>query len=804
MPLGRQGNGSTSSSQSRELRCTSRFRLQRYSTVYVWEEMTKYPNPTRSVHSGSQMSETAPRFVGDLSTEQFISKLAQDETGKRQHYRPIYSLHKWWARRPGTLFRSIILLATRPELRESLFQTDAAGNLSSKSAYFSMHSLNDLIILDPFMGGGTTLVEANRLGAKVIGCDLNPVAYWVVRETLKPIDLEKLRNYFLVLERTAGERIKSLYRTRCVHCGNSADTLYVFWIRAIPCALCNHAVPLYKRTLLNEGHSRNRPLSPLNPATVFCPDCKSIFLWGGEGEAHCPECKHHFAPYEGTYDQGKYRCPSCETPQNLLDTLRDGARLSDRPVAIEYWCSCCQARLYKALDIEDRDLLRKVEDEYESKKAHLVIPHQAIPMGSSSRRWIQHGYTHYRDVFNARQILALNYLIEAIREIEEEEYRNAFYTILSNMLEYNNMMTPYNYPNRKLHHLFNYHALPLTTTPVENAVWGASEEGAGTFVNCYKRYENAKRYAQMPYERYKDASGQVVTIPMKQEHISAAFVRSFHELSETSRGALLFCRDSSRLPEIPDKSVDFVITDPPYYDSIHYSELSNFFYVWLSRLASCPHFTTELVPTEQEAIVNKGMDKGEEQYLELLRSVFRECHRVLKDEGKLIFTFHHTKPEAWWVVFKAVIGSGFHIADYFAVQSEYRVNPHIRNKQALDMDLVIVCQKMLQPHASVPESPADALNRATELVGKHGGYSQRNLVFLHFVGELLRSASCLAEHSEVSYSWFESALKAFDTLYKERTDPNGACTANTAAQLALFESKTEYNGANHGQESKSD
>ncbi|MGQ9487951.1 MAG: DUF1156 domain-containing protein [Armatimonadota bacterium] len=62
------------------------------------------------------MTEVSKRFVPNLIVEKAISKLAQDETGKRQYYRPIYSLHKWWARRPGTLFRAVILLAT---LRES-------------------------------------------------------------------------------------------------------------------------------------------------------------------------------------------------------------------------------------------------------------------------------------------------------------------------------------------------------------------------------------------------------------------------------------------------------------------------------------------------------------------------------------------------------------------------------------------------------------------------------------------------------------------------------------------------------------
>ena len=127
------------------------------------------------------------KFV-DSYTEDMISRLAQDETGKRQYYRPVYSLHKWWARRPGALFRSIILRASNPD--HPLF-LKTHGALSQESHYFQSHHLENIVILDPFMGGGTTLVEANRLGAKVIGCDLNPVSFWVVRETLKPIDLKK-------------------------------------------------------------------------------------------------------------------------------------------------------------------------------------------------------------------------------------------------------------------------------------------------------------------------------------------------------------------------------------------------------------------------------------------------------------------------------------------------------------------------------------------------------------------------------------------------------------------------------------
>jgi putative DNA methylase len=745
-------------------------------------------DPTQGVPSGNQTRSEDTRYAPSLLVEQLISKLSQDETGKRQHYRPIYSLHKWWARRPGSLFRAIILLATHPEWRESLLRLNPLGDLDVHTPYFASHDLSDWVIFDPFMGGGTTLTEANRMGAKVIGCDINPVAYWIVRESLKEVDIARLDTYFEQLSASAGAAIREMYRTRCASCGADAETLYAFWVRSIPCLHCGRVVLLHKRCLLNEGLSRNRPVSASNPATVFCPECLCLFAWSGGQPAKCPHCGATFNPREGNYDEGYYRCTCRETPLSLLDTIRNGARLSEQLVAIEYWCPACLDRLYKSPDADDIHLLAQIQHQFCEAEAEQILPDQQIPLGTSSRRWIEHGYRRYRDIFNARQLLAFNTLIRAIQEIEDAEYRNCFYTILSNMLEYNNMMTPYNYPNRKLHHLFNYHALPLTTTPVENNVWGVSDEGAGTFVNCYKRYRNAKVYATAPFERFKDRHNQVITHPVIGERVGARLVDTYEALTQTERAALLFCRDSSYLPELPDQSVDLVITDPPYYDNVHYSELSNFFYVWLSRLSDAPCFQSELVPHEREAVVNQGQGKDENTYLSLLTDVFRECYRVLKDEGAMYFTFHHTNPRAWWTIFVAVRQSGFRIVDFFPVQSEYKVNPHIRNKRALDMDLVLICRKQFLPFQPLAHTPADALQRAQQVVGRYGN-GARNLMYLHFVGELLRSASCAESGWEPTPEWFEEAIASFEKLF---ADAPGPAREAPAEQLTLFERPQRY------------
>ncbi len=730
-------------------------------------------------------------FVLNPYVEDIISKLAQEETGKRQYYRPVYSLHKWWARRPGALFRSIIQLATHHNSVDGLFCSTANRILSEQSEYFMDHDFGSVIILDPFMGGGTTLVEANRLGAKVVGCDINPVSFWVVRETLKPINLEKLDAYFHQLEQTTGEQIKSLYRTTtCSHCGMShGEGLYAFWVRYVECPHCGKVVPLFKRTLLNEGRSRNKPASRTNPAIAFCPHCYALNKWYGEGDCSCKQCGATFEPRVGTYDRGYYTCPYCKRQKiSLIQTMKAGQRLHEKLVAIEYWCPRCRDRLYKAPDADDLAKIAAIEKTFGESKERLVFPKQPILEGASSVRWRLHNYHYYYELFNARQLLAFNYLIDAIRMIPEKEYRNAFITVFSNALEYNNMMTPYNYPNRKLHHLFNYHAMPLTTTPVENAVWGVSKEGAGTFVNCYGRYVRAKQYCQHPFDKFKGTRNKVKTVYAKSERIAANFVSSFEELKQTQRSALLLCGDSSNLPAVPDKSVDFVITDPPYFDNIHYSELSNFFYVWLrSLLNDHPYFATAHVPTEQEAIVNDGMKKDGEGYLNLLTAVFKECKRVLKDEGQFIFTFHHTKWEAWWIVFTAVVESGFYVSDSFPVMSEYKVNPHIRNKQSLDMDLVLVCQKRSGALTHHFLSLEEAQQRAMDGLYVEAPSSSKNKLFLHFMGELLKAASAVWDTQKVSYEWFTKVLTHFDVhiAAKVGSAKKGA-EDSTIIQLRLF------------------
>ena len=194
----------------------------------------------------------------------------------------------------------------------------------------------------------------------------------------------------------------------------------------------------------------------------------------------------------------------------------------------------------------------------------------------------------------------------------------------------------------------------------------------------------------LPVER-RIENGQARKVTIVGERDLGTEVLSPAALGEGSGRFFLYQGDSRSLP-LDDASVDYVVTDPPYYDSVQYSDLAAFFRVWL-RL---------FLPDEAEwdydatgAAVAHGSRPTPGRYADLLGGIFAECRRVLKPgHGRLVFTFHHWKPPAWAELTMALKQAGFHLQEYHVVHSENPVSVHIRTLQALKHDAVLV----LAPH----------------------------------------------------------------------------------------------------------
>jgi hypothetical protein len=126
----------------------------------------------------------------------FVAALALKEKQIQQNYRPIIAVHKWFARRPGTLFRALLL----SELGQ--------GRLAD--AFYRPQDFPDIQIADPFMGGGTPLIEANRIGCDVQGFDINPMSAWIVREEIEHLDLEAYAAAAMTLTEALADSVGSL------------------------------------------------------------------------------------------------------------------------------------------------------------------------------------------------------------------------------------------------------------------------------------------------------------------------------------------------------------------------------------------------------------------------------------------------------------------------------------------------------------------------------------------------------------------------------------------------------------------
>lgn len=208
-----------------------------------------------------------------------INRLAEPE---RNSFKPIYQMHKWFARRASCVFRAILLGALKPAVQTDGTPTDLMAE------FYKDHShdpdTQNKLVLDPFMGGGTTVVEALRLGCRVVGIDLNPIAWFVVKTEVEAVNLDALQQAY---ERLAArpvawngnkplrETLLDLYKTE-VAPGVDADVIYTFWVKHAICTdpNCKREVPLFKDWFIARKTVKVR-----HHKDAMCPACRKSFSW---------------------------------------------------------------------------------------------------------------------------------------------------------------------------------------------------------------------------------------------------------------------------------------------------------------------------------------------------------------------------------------------------------------------------------------------------------------------------------------------------------------------------------------------
>jgi adenine-specific DNA methylase len=647
-----------------------------------------------------------------------MDELAEKETYRRDVYRPIYSLHKWWARRPGSTFRCLGLAAMTDDTitKNDILTERTTGShdglyLDSYNEAINpndKHIDRDLTILDPFAGGGTTLVEANRLDANVVGYELNPVAWWTQKKSMDDVNLDVLRREFDRILEELRDELSEYYTTIDPETGKECEVLYYFQSQVISVPNSDATVQLFPRYQLTKTKKtssgviycpnedcddrifelENREAGLEEGTVVTINDGKQMAISEDENEI-CPVCGTEFDPSDGNYGYGKYVHNG--NKYDVKETLqRRGEKPTFERFALQYVDPDGNKRI-KEFDADDANRVEKAQQKLEKIQQSLPIPDQNIPVGDETDRIVNnYNYEKFNDLFTDRQLLTIGLLFNRAKEVGEMKFEEAeaqnisefIITAVSDCLRFHNKLAKWQASQNKANHLFTRHAFIPRVQPVEanplNSVGNLT-----SFNNFADKSLDAKEYCELPFEKIKNRKkGKMEQFYVNSESISDEEVEALN------------CKTAEKM-DLENESVDLVITDPPYYDNVQYSELSDYFYVWLRECLKDQYdeFQPELVPKAREIVANSSANKDEEFFVESLSNVFSECYRVLKQDGEMVFTYHHNENEAWSVILEALIQSGFTITGAYPVQSEMPNNPHISELDNAEYDILIYANK---------------------------------------------------------------------------------------------------------------
>lgn len=702
-----------------------------------------------------------------------LSLLAERESWRKEVYRPVYYIHKWWAKRIGSVFRGIILGACLDK-KDDFF-----------SAFYSKNDFSELTVLDPFMGSGVTIGEATKLGCRAIGRDINPVAATIVKAALSKYSIDEVHKEYCSIEKKVKKKIQKYYQTVSAN-GALYDVLYFFHVKYLDCPNCEKEIELFRSRVFSKNAFPQKDPS----ARSLCPHCASInHIRFDADSAICNVCSKEYNPQSGNVQGAIVNCPHCNKAFKLIDFMKNRSAPLQTKLYAKMVLTSNGKKQYETINEFDRRILQDVSKQFSSIKDD--FPFVKIEPGYNTNQVIKHNYSTWLEMFSERQLFSIWCFIEAINEIKDNRLRCLFACLFSGILEFNNLFCSFKGEGTgAVRHMFSHHILKPELMPIEANIWG-TKKSSGSFSTLYKsRILNALNYKDSPSE-IRISNGKSFKSDSINNPIQVDISHTYAEFKAHKESVYLSQGDSSTF-DIPDKSVNIVITDPPFFDNVHYSQLADFFYYWLNQILGISSKTT----TRDAAEVQ---DVDATLFTKKLTSVFAECSRVLRDDGLFIFTYHHSRHEGWIAVHEAIRHAGFICLQTYPVKAEMSIaTPLQQAKTPIHVDLVIVCKKRETSRSNfVEESIIEkALDSASGQIKELAEYINislgdakvvlmgRLLCELSLVGALDRELSFLTQsESRINELLEEIVSDNKNAIYKLNSQ---------TAQLRLFEQAGEY------------
>jgi putative DNA methylase len=463
-------------------------------------------------------------------------------------------------------------------------------------------------------------------------------------------------------------------------------------------------------------------------------DAESTYRWNAEraktlklievrgnlpDEIECPDTKVMMRTDKATVPKKSFfACMSatCGSQWDVREAMKKSKKSG--PVAmyaIQGYCPACDkagiAYSGRFFDVANPTAYDSAYCEWERRKgADLATfwPRSEVPYGfmtSIMQGGIpNHGFTHWWTMFNPKQHLVLTQLLRSIiaDNAFDWETKEVVLGAYQQYLRNQNLFCIWNPQRDTLEPMFSNNNYHPKATMVENCVF--ANLGRGNWASATANMQEGHEWKQNPWET-------VSVIELKK--VDAATANQVKGQSEKANpGDLmpkcgdLTCRSSSDLQNIPDGSVDLVITDPPFGGLLHYSELADFFYVWLRLVLKDQYpgvFSAEHTPKSLEAVANRARnpDDADAFYQKLLTQCWREAGRILKPSGILAFTFHHSEDEPWVAVLESLFDAGFYLEATYPIRSDETKGDGEFGAKTIEYDIIHVCRKRTEKPTEV-------------------------------------------------------------------------------------------------------
>jgi len=460
------------------------------------------------------------------------------------------------------------------------------------------------------------------------------------------------------------------------------------------------------------------------------PGCKKkpIAHWFGWNVVlKCSQCGHKFMVRHGEKilnkagkGTGKFKCPKCK--KVLVARI---AKDTEDIISVDITCGCGY-RGSKEPSKFDKQRIKEIEKDLDNiiKEKELWYPTNPVPDGDKTRELLNKNFAHFYQLFTPRNLLAIAMLLKEIKKIKDKNIQELMVLTLSET------MTDTSKLSGSVLNGWEAHAYWVPNEMYEVNVWERFERRFGYIVD-------GKQYSKK-------------TIGKK-----CKFASSFKNLQKNDSTVLLLTTSSSNIPSIENKSIDAIITDPPYGGNVNYTELSNFWTVWIDEWID-DNTADGIINNKYEAIKNKTQKKEDKEYQELIYSVFKECYRVLKPDRWMVMTFHNRNFKIWKALHTAAYDAGFILPENFGIVyqtpiKKYTSTFHQKAGGAMLGDFIVSFKRAAHPPSIIkgnltPGEERKILDEIKKVIEYHAGATESLIMtqlmpFLMISGLLHKVAS---------------------------------------------------------------